>query len=586
MAVSASRKARVELVAENHLGPGVKDAERQLRMFAREQTKMAKQQARDQARADKESARERQRTMSSVGGGLKGAGFGIAAAVGFDVAGGIGGIVSDMFDFEKKLVRFQIAARKTPSAMVEMRKSILDVSNETGMAKDQVLLAAQSYLDLAGVAATTPEIMRTISRASQATGTDVHAMATMVYSLGDAMHIPPGEMESTLAGINNQAKDGSAHFKNMAGEMIGMLPRFAQFGVTGRQGAIGMTALFQTIAGGSKSAEETSTIINGMFMGMKRHADRFRASGVEVFNVGKDGAAHLKPFAEIIAEISKSDLMKHPDLLAKAFGRGDGEFGSQILASHVDKIRELIVAGEDATSVATDLQTVLSSPSGKIEAAWNTVKNTIAEALTPERAERFAAAMVKVAEATASFVGFLDKAAKALGALPALGGAIGRVLSGQDWNTDEEKQTQEQAAYQQARRVKAGKLYDADPNHQGSREAYISATIGREEILKENLRAQLDGGTAKRMALNDAHTSYVDKGNYNQAELIKLAQLEQGATNPGLQKMLGQAIGAEVAKAIRESITHLPIAVKVNANDVHGATANAHFRTTTPRGAH
>jgi hypothetical protein len=144
---------------------------------------------------------------------------------------------------------------------------------------------------------------------------------------------------------------------------------------------------------------------------MKLHADRFKKGGVEIFNVGKDGTKTLKTIPEIFAQIAKSPLMKDPQALAKAFGRGEGEAGFRITAEHVEKINELMRAGHDETSIQADLNTYLTSSVGRMEIAWNNVKLAIAAAFTPERIEKFAAGLEKVAALAGKTIDFLSNAA-------------------------------------------------------------------------------------------------------------------------------------------------------------------------------
>ena len=52
------------------------------------------------------------------------------------------------------------------------------------------------------------------------------------------MKVPDNQLEDTIGGLINQAKDGSIHFKELAKELVALGSVYSQFGVTGREGAI------------------------------------------------------------------------------------------------------------------------------------------------------------------------------------------------------------------------------------------------------------------------------------------------------------------------------------------------------------
>lgn len=572
MAVSASRKAKVELVAESRgMDAGLKDAARKLRLFEREQIKAAKTVAREQARADKEAARERQRSMGALGGGMKAVGFGAAAATGFDIAGGIGGMVTDIFDFEKKLTRFQIAARKTKPEMESMRSAILGISNETGLAKSEVLAGAQAFLDLAGAGAYSDQTMKTIARTSQATGSAITDVATMAFSLGDAFKIDPSQMEATLSGLVNQSKDGAVHFNQMAGEIIAIAPQFVRFGVTGRKGANELGAMFQVVRTGFKGAEETSTGLQGVFKGLKLHADRFAKSGVQVFNIGKDGTKTFKPLEEIFTSISKSSLMKDPQALGKAFGRGEGEQAFNMIMTHIEQYRALVAAGEDATAVAKDLETVLTSPAGKMEAAWNNLKNAISAALTPERIAAFADAVAGLADKLAPVAAIVGKVGDVLGGIYGFGKNIGETITGYDGK-------HVQADIEDARIITQEGLGTA--RGQGARARILDVAAYNHST--DAIDAELTPARQLQKALQFKYTQTQGIGHVGEQQAGTNALKAMGYVDPvDVQRQMA----IDFAKAVTDAMKNVNVTVKVNPNDVHGGTANAHTRATTPRGA-
>jgi len=55
-----------------------------------------------------------------------------------------------VFDFNDQLLRFRLAARKTPEEAAAIGQAVRQISSETGLAADTVLGGARAFVDLAG----------------------------------------------------------------------------------------------------------------------------------------------------------------------------------------------------------------------------------------------------------------------------------------------------------------------------------------------------------------------------------------------------------------------------------------------------
>ena len=440
MSVSASRTAKIILATDSsRVGPGLNDAKRQLRMFERDQIRSAKEVARETARAEKQAAKQRAAAHGERVGLVRSIASGAAAVAGFDLGGGLVGAATGVIDFERNLTRFQLASRKSSAAMAEMRASIAAVSSETALSRDNVLAGAQAFVDLAGAENYSDATMKAIARTAQATGSDINDIATAAYTMTNSMHVSGSELESVFSGMMNLTKDGTAHFKQMAPELIALMPQFARFGVTGREGAIQLTSMFQVIRGGFKDSAETATAMSAIFRGLILHAKRFAAAGVEVFNVGKDGTKTLKPIADIFHQIDNSKLIKDPTLLTQAFGKGNGYLGYAQLHDQLALYDKLQEEGKNTTAVAEDLSTYLTSPAGTIEAAWNKVKLAIAEAFTPERIRGFADAVAALADKIGPVVDMVSKIGGVLSFFSGVGKSIRGAFGGPAQYDDQDK---------------------------------------------------------------------------------------------------------------------------------------------------
>jgi TP901 family phage tail tape measure protein len=340
-----------------------------------------------------------------------------------------------VFEFNEALTNFQIAARKTPEEANEIGKAARQIAEEVGLGSEKVLAGEQAWVDLAGAENGTIESMRTLARVSRAGNTEIGYMATVMYSLSNAMNIKPAQMEDAISGLINQSKDGTIHFKNMAEEIIAVAPKFARFGVTGRQGVAELGAMFQIVRSGFKGAAETATGLEGIFKGIRQHADRFKHAGVDLVMVGKDGVRHLRPLQDIFAQIEKSKkLMGDPtgQKLMKAFGRGEGEAAFRLLVEQAEKFNDLVKAGLVNGTVAADLNTKNESSAGRLAIAYERIKNAVAEAFTPERIDAFVSAIEDLPDKVEGIAKGLGIISDALGALYNAGKAVRGFLTPDD----------------------------------------------------------------------------------------------------------------------------------------------------------
>lgn len=327
-----------------------------------------------------------------------------------------------VIDFQRELVRFGIAVRKSPAEMQEMGQAARQVSNEVGMDALEVLRAGKAYVDLAGAQSMSIDSMRTLARAAQASGSATTDLAGMMYQLKVSMKIPDSDMEDVIGGLINQAKDGAIEAKQMASEFGAILPLFARFGVTGREGAAQAGAFFQVMRNGANTAAEAGTMMQRVYAGIQSYAPRFEAHGIRIYEKQRDamGRKVYRPFADIFKDIVKSDAMKDPAIVKKMFGRTEGWRGILLLDEakrafgetgdsvdqFVSKLDKLTQAGRETGVVQRDLATYTESSAGRIDVAWERVKNAFAEALTPERIdqivggiEQIVAAMPRIVEA-------------------------------------------------------------------------------------------------------------------------------------------------------------------------------------------
>ena len=120
-----------------------------------------------------------------------------------------------------------------------------------------MLAGKRAYVDLAGAENASAASMRTLARTAQAIGAAIGDMATVSYSLQNALKVRPDDMENVIGGLINQSKDGTIHFQNMAEEIIALAPKFARFGTLGREGATELARLRSGLSRPRRQSHDT-----------------------------------------------------------------------------------------------------------------------------------------------------------------------------------------------------------------------------------------------------------------------------------------------------------------------------------------
>lgn len=312
-----------------------------------------------------------------MGGGLGGLGGLAAGVVGTQV-------LRDEFGFQKNLTALGVASNGSMGPTDKVRKSVIDASNDTAVAKDQILEGASAFVALTGDGKTAAAAMRTFGRVAKATGSDVQDIAGTAAAMQQQLGIGPQQFEKAFSVLIAGGKAGSIEMKDMAQFSAELASQFKTFqGGTGVRGLADMSAAFQIAAqnfGGK--APETATGMKALFSAFTtpRTLKALKQMHVEIFKVGKDGKAQLKSFPEIFEAMAKTDIIKDPRLLTKVFESSEARRAASAILGNVDAFKKLSAEIMRANDVNKDFATVMESQAGRMESAWNRVKNAAADA--------------------------------------------------------------------------------------------------------------------------------------------------------------------------------------------------------------
>lgn len=525
-------------------------------------------------------------------------GFGGAAAsfmgnVGANLAmRGLDAVISEgkkVFDFNKDLVRLGIDIRKSPKDMEAIGTAIRQVSSDTGIAAGDVLTAARAYVDLAGAESFTMDKMSLMSRAAQASGADVKDMAELLFTLTENMKVPPNELEATLSGLINQAKDGSIHFKELAHELVALGPVYTQFGVTGRQGSIQLGAMMQIARHGFGSASEAATGVLRILRSIPQHASKFNKWDIEIFKKGSK--SDLQTFENIFDAIRKSKLQFDREALIKAFGRTEGERFYQLLNNMTGQYEKLKAAGQDAGTIQRDLATQTESAGGRMAIAVERMHNAFAEALTPERVDQIVGGIERIAGAMPAIVNAVTAVTDGFAGLYLMARNVKDKLTGADdyQMTDEEKTLVERGRYSAIPEVvnrrdlllKKKEDYESEMEQIMARE---SPTGPSEGSIREALGAGSQKGnlTAGQEAAREAGLAYLknrDVPDFVQKRVQgkidrENKEVTDRATATFQAKIIAQAVKDGIRSALQPGAFG-PMSVSFDANSGGKAIADA-----------
>lgn len=390
MAASAKRKAIIELsIDRGKLLPGLADARKKLQGFGGSVAKT---------------------TMA----GVKGVGSALMGGFGIQGAGQITDMVGEIMDVEKGLTRLQINGSMTGAELASFRQTLMQTSAASGVARNEILKGAAAYVAFTGDAAGAKQAMGLFAEVANATGASMEDIASTASAMKANLKIDPADFRAAFDILATQGKMGAVEIANLAKELSGVAPQFSKFaGGTGVSGMAKLGAIAQVMRKDFGGIEETMTGFRGIMTQVTRYATKLKGVGVNVYGIDpKTKKKYKRDFEDIILDFKKArDAGKIDDTLMQGLL---GESRSvNAMNSAIDRYEELQnlkrqSLGSDA--IAKDNATYLASTSGKIATAWNSIKNSLAQALTPDRIEQLANALMLAADAFTRVVGGIDKA--------------------------------------------------------------------------------------------------------------------------------------------------------------------------------
>jgi TP901 family phage tail tape measure protein len=346
------------------------------------------------------------------GGGIGGMLGGLKTAVGLGGVGGLavmaGNEAAKTMRFEQAITRLRISSAGAITDLDGFRKSVFDVSNATGVAREDVLAGATAYVTLTGDAKTAAGSMGLFAKIAKGTGAEMGDVAAMLAALQQNLKIDPKDFEQAASIMIRGGKMGAIELKDMAELMASLAPRMAMFkGGTGVQGLADLGAALQLTRQGFGSAAEAATGLESLLGSIVQHAKKLEKAGVKVFDV-KDGVKTLRNLGDIVQAIGQSKLMRDPTALQDALGRKEASQALRMLLKVPGAMDEISASTLKAKDVSEDFFAYHNSTAGRLESLFNTIQNSIAQAFTPDRIASFGHALYAAVETAGELVDKLD----------------------------------------------------------------------------------------------------------------------------------------------------------------------------------
>lgn len=478
--------------------------------------------------------------VSHAGGDLIGKGLGAIT----DAAG-------EVRDFNRDLVRFQIATDGASGSSKDVQAIMMAASKATGIARSEVLAGAQAYVGFTGDVKGAAAAAEVFARVAAASGASTKDVAQAQSALKTSMGITADQAEAAFSGLIVQGKGGAVEITNMASELAALAPRFALFkGGKGLSGLRELGAGFQVVMKNSSTAADAATKYRAMMesLGDTKTLKELKKFGVQVV----DNKGKLLDASTIFHNIAASKKLFEKGNLAKAFGRSESQMAVLAMREHIGTYDELRKAAEDTGAVQRDMNTFLESDAGRLDKAFNDMKLAIADAFTPERIKGFTNAVIDLVDKLGPVIDLVGKAGDLLGGIAGVGKNIRGYLSGNE-NAN---------PFKTGGKGVAGQIFDMNDPDKGRKANAVGYDRAVGDILAGEINERTSPESIKRavFARYSANAGEATAGNRYLANAL-----------PGG----GEQVAATVDKVVKEAMTTAGKDFALGLRDALGGLANS-----------
>lgn len=287
--------------------------------------------------------------------------------------------IQDSLKWDESLTDLSISSGGVVTDLGNVTKEILQISNTTGVAKEQLLSGAQAFVTLTGDAKTARDSLLTFGRVSKAARADMSDVTGTAAAMSQSFEIAAPEMEKAFSILIAGGKAGSVELRDMAKVLAQIAPLTSEFkGGKGLEGLSSTGAALQLIARGTGgNANMAVTRLQALTTALTSKATQFEKDAkVKIFEKDLEtGVKQRRNLMDIVNELSKSDLAKDPSKLIKSLGSIEAYNAYTQLVLTNGEWKDMAESTMKANDVAEDYAKRQASNSARLSNVFNQMKN-------------------------------------------------------------------------------------------------------------------------------------------------------------------------------------------------------------------
>jgi hypothetical protein len=264
--------------------------------------------------------------LGNVTARLRSMGPSIAAFAGIY---GIGAAIKAVKEFEESLDDLRVFGKKSIEWMDRARKQIVAVSNNTGMAKDQLADFANRFVELTGDADAAMGALGAMGKVAVATRSDMASLAQVMEQITGGFNLKGAKQIQEAIGIMAfQAFKGAMSFKDIAQALPMVVGAAGALGAKtkGMGGVRDVGAILQIAKRGMPTGMVSTAVMRYIGEIAAKRGKLEAVTGQELTTTGPGGERQFKSLGEISKILAKAwaeaDIAKRAKLEMTMEGRG------------------------------------------------------------------------------------------------------------------------------------------------------------------------------------------------------------------------------------------------------------------------
>ncbi|HET6453449.1 MAG TPA: phage tail tape measure protein, partial [Armatimonadota bacterium] len=189
-----------------------------------------------------------------------------------------------VMDFDVALTRLAIQGGKTAQEMKPVRASMLEVSADTGIAKEQILDIGKAIIDTTGDFDFMNATLHNTASLAKTTGSDATGLGKVVGALGNTFGFTADEADRMMRILVEQGEKGSWTLEEMATSGTRVFSAARQAGIGTVDELRDFTAYMQVFRTGFASGEQAATAYQAVVASLGDKAKQLEGKGIKVFD--------------------------------------------------------------------------------------------------------------------------------------------------------------------------------------------------------------------------------------------------------------------------------------------------------------